>query len=60
MKNVAVAAGCPVAHAQHLANWWGKGLHFVSAGGEQQSQVVEEGNVIEAERLWAAWAVREV
>jgi hypothetical protein len=60
MKNLAAAAGCPVAHAQHLANWWGKGLHFVGAAGERQSQAVGEDAVIEAERLWAAWAVREV
>ena len=56
MRTLAVAAGCPVAHAQHLANWWGRLLHYVLATGEQPSSAVDPDAVLEGDRVWAAWA----
>jgi hypothetical protein len=58
MRNLATAAGRPVAHSQHVK---GAGsLHFVAATGEQDSRPADQCPYVESGALWASWFVRTV
>lgn len=57
MTSVANAAGCAVAHAQHVRNG---AMHFVSAKGEQQSLPADQQEYVGDDEFWIGWCVREV
>jgi hypothetical protein len=57
MRNVANAAGCPVAHTQHVKNG---AFHFISADGEQRSIPSDEQEYVGDDEFWIGWCVREV
>ena len=58
MRSAARAAGCPVAHAHHLAGYQTQRIHFVNAQGRRES-VPASAHVEGSGGLWAAWALRE-
>src|SRR5262249_45887833 len=58
MQSMAGSGACPVAHSHHLANWYGRSLHFVNGTGEQQSIEADEKHLISGDSVWAVWACR--
>jgi len=59
MRSVARAAGCPVAHAHHLAGYQTQRIHFINAQGGRES-VPANAHVERSGRLWAAWVLRDL
>lgn len=57
MTSVATAAGCAVAHSQHV---WKGSLHFVSAEGEQRSVPADGQPYVGDNEFWIGWCVREL
>ena len=59
MRSVARTAGCPVAHAHHLAGYETQQIHFVNVQGGRES-VPANAHLERSGGLWASWALREL
>ena len=59
MRSVARTAGCPVAHAHHLAGYETQQIHFVNVQGGRES-VPANAHLERSGGLWASWAPRIV
>lgn len=60
MKRIAADQGCPVAHTQHLAGWYGRLIQFASPKGKAQPHEMTWDPHIGDEEFWIRWCVRDL
>jgi hypothetical protein len=60
MRNLASMAGCPIAHSQHLASWYGRSIHWVDGQGVQDSVSTESSPFLGDDEFWISWCLRSI